>query len=78
MWRRALCPRSRFMLNPKPKFQGGAAAVDTAFETCSEEECTVSMEDDRIELQRVTIQIPANEDISGEPPQRAPCRRVSL
>lgn len=46
--------------------QGDVTAVDTTFETCSEEECTVSMEEDRIQLQRVTIQIPAKSDISGE------------
>ena len=50
------------------------AAVDTTFETCSEDECTVSMAEDRILLQRVTIQIPAQSDISGE--RTLSCRRA--
>ena len=45
--------------------QGQATAVDTPFAECSEEECTVLLDDDKIELQRVTIDIPAGSDVTG-------------
>ena len=45
--------------------QGQATAVDTAFAECSEEECTVLLDDDKIELQRVTIDVPTGSDITG-------------
>ena len=38
---------------------------DTAFAECSEEECTVLLDDDKIELQRVTIDVPTGSDITG-------------
>ena len=45
--------------------QGEATAVDTPFGECSEEECTVLLDDDKIDLQRVTIDIPADTDVTG-------------
>ena len=39
--------------------------MDTPFGECSEEECTVLLDDDKIELQRVTINVPAGSDVTG-------------
>ena len=45
--------------------QNNVSAVDTDFQSCSEEECTVMMDDMTMVMQRIELQIPADADISG-------------
>ena len=54
-----------------PSMQGEATAVDTPFSECGEEECTVLLDDEQVELQRVTVQVPNDSDVTGASGQRA-------